>query len=89
MKTISLEKMNFESTDILSRLQMKKVTGGVDFCECSCTGGGPTWHYTASGQPQVPAQPSSSAIAADLALECGSSGGSCTGCTNGPQEPQP
>lgn len=28
MKTISFEKLSFESSDILSRLQMKKVKGG-------------------------------------------------------------
>lgn len=33
MKTISFEKMSFESSDILTRLQMKKVKGGHGTCQ--------------------------------------------------------
>lgn len=83
MKTISFEKMSFESSDILTRLQMKKVKGGHgSFCECSCNTGPGTWHYTAPGDPNTAVQPSAAAIDRDIAQDCGEGGGSCTGCTN-------
>ena len=83
MKTISFEKMSFESSDILTRLQMKKVKGGHDsFCECTCTYGSGQWHYTAHNEPNSPAQPSSQAIMKDLTVNCEEGIGTCTGCTN-------
>jgi natural product precursor len=84
MKTISFEKLNFESTDILSRLQMKKVKGGHnDYCECSCTNG-VTWQYTPVGQNNTPAQPSHDYLMSDAAEQCqgAQNVGGCTGCTN-------
>lgn len=83
MKAISFEKMSIESSDILSRLQMKRVKGGhAEFCECTCTFGPGQWHYTAHGQPNVPAQPSQQAIMDDLTANCEDGIGSCNGCTN-------
>lgn len=84
MKSISFEKMSFESTDILSRLQMKKVKGGHggDFCECTCNYGPGTWHYTAKGDPNTPVQPSAQTIMDDLTGYCEEGIGTCSGCTN-------
>jgi len=62
---------------------MKRVKGGHEtFCECTCEDG-TQFHFTATGQPNTPVQPSSGAIDKELIAECGSvSNGSCTGCTN-------
>lgn len=83
MKTISFEKLSFESSDILTRLQMKKVKGGHgSFCECTCTSGSGQWHYTAHNDPSTPVQPTKAAINSDLETYCDDGAGTCTGCTS-------
>jgi|LakMenEpi03Aug12_release.lakeMendotaPanAssembly.Ray.scaffolds.fasta_scaffold3172254_1 hypothetical protein len=57
MKKISFEKMNFESSDILSRLQMKRVKGGhISLClyemdgDNGCSGGTASFECSGTGE---------------------------------------
>ena len=83
MKTISFDKLNFQNSDILSRLQKKRIKGGHQtFCECTFESGPGQWHYIAHEDLNTPAQPPSQAIMDDLSANCDEGMGSCTGCTN-------
>lgn len=64
----------------LSREEMRNVNAGKfapAACGCSCGGGKVgSWTYTNG------AQPSNAYLHSDINTYCGSSGGSCSSCTN-------
>ncbi len=64
----------FGAEAILTREQMKQLTGGVAPAEvyhCGCNGGGAAWNYEGTSTP------SQQTLNTDIAQNCGSNGATC------------
>lgn len=59
----------------LSQREMKKITGGVQNCQCTCSGGtGGSWEYNY--------EPNGQTIASHIKEACSTGTATCTGCRN-------